>query len=196
MRTRVNNGAETMSMMDWDAAWRCLADPIIRVGGSRNGWHYCGAPDIMTCVKVNSDTCCLKTTPPLPSQCVHRGWDWKRRCLICICLRSIDQSHVRPALDGCDRVLVQIKFRKIERDGESNPVRRRDGVFGDGEREKNGSVALWWMDQQRNADLTPMSFLPTQWPFVFFFHHSLPGLMWLSWSAWPERAWHCTILHS
>lgn len=62
--------------------------------------------------------------------------------MICICLRSIDQSHVRPALDGCDRVLVQIKFREIEKDGESHPVRRRDGVFGDGKRRKKSSVAF------------------------------------------------------
>lgn len=29
-------------------------------------------------------------------------------------------------------MLVQIKFREIERDGASRPAGRRDGVFGDG----------------------------------------------------------------
>lgn len=40
--------------------------------------------------------------------------------------------HRGRAPDGCDRVLVQIKFRQIERDGASRPAGRRDGVFGDG----------------------------------------------------------------
>ncbi len=50
---------------------------------------------------------------------------------ICLCFRFIYQSLVWSALEGCDSVLVQIKFPEIERNGES-----RDGVFGDGRRRK------------------------------------------------------------
>lgn len=179
-----------MCAMDWNAAWRCLVHPIIHVGGSRSAWHYYNTSGIMTCVNVNSDMRYLKTNPPL-SWCVpwhDNGLCWRiRQSAICICFRSIYQSLVQPALDGCDSVLVQIKFHKMETDGASRPVWRRVGLFGDGRREKKSFFALWWM-KNKSADLTPMIPLPTHHTLVFFFSLPFHGLC--------SGVRHSMILHS
>lgn len=127
--------------MEWDAAWRCLVNQIIHVNSSGSGRRrWPGTTDIMTCVNVNLDIYhSEKQILPRCGAChgKDRRWQWPlprdaaRRDLHLFLLHPSVPRRGR-APDGCDRVLVQIKFREIERDGASRPAGRRDGVFGDG----------------------------------------------------------------
>lgn len=116
----------------------------------------------------STDVCCLKTqlSPAWSVTGADRRRQWPftggyGRGGICICFRSIYQSLPRPALDRCDRVLVQIKFRKTERDEASPcPFARRDGVTGDAKKEKRKRKKLLLFDgwmKVKSADLTVMS---------------------------------------
>lgn len=102
--------------MWWDTAWRCLVDRISRVyiSGSRSDRYHYDTFDIMTCTSIIQNEPFLTVTPKIEDDdglCRRM-----QRGAICLCFGSIHQSLVRPALDGCDSVLVQIKFPR-DREG-------------------------------------------------------------------------------